>query len=325
MDRDALLQLLLEAYPDRVTLRRTGDASRGLMVGGRGVVLEPGSSVRESLLFLSLDPREATWDNRTECRVSLASSIEEEWLEPAFPHLVARRLVHRYDAEKEKIASLRQVLFADIVLRESGADPRDDIEGASAALAEALGREATAWVSVDEAAAAWLARARFLARAMPDLDAPPFDEECLRACIADAAAGCTTAGQVRQRIRNVLEARLNPKQSSALQREAPEAIPVPSGNRIRLAYADGTPTLAVRLQELFGMPETPRIAGGRVPVLLHLLAPNYRPVQVTMDLRNFWNTTYAEVRREFRARYPKHPWPEDPWNAPAVSVGRRRH
>jgi ATP-dependent helicase HrpB len=99
-------------------------------------------------------------------------------------------------------------------------------------------------------------------------------------------------------------------------REAPERILVPSGNRITLAYEPGKPpVLAVRIQEIFGLRETPRIADGRVPVLLHLLAPNMRPQQVTSDLASFWRTTYAEVRKDLRRRYPKHAWPEDPTTA----------
>ena len=107
---------------------------------------------------------------------------------------------------------------------------------------------------------------------------------------------------------------------------APEAIAVPSGSRHQVRYdADGPPVLAVRLQELFGWAETPRVARGRVPVLLHLLGPNFRPVQVTDDLRSFWENTYAQVRKDLRNRYPRHSWPEDPRSAaPEAKGGRRR-
>jgi ATP-dependent helicase HrpB len=103
----------------------------------------------------------------------------------------------------------------------------------------------------------------------------------------------------------------------AVEREAPERLTVPSGNRVTIEYKAGKrPVLAVRIQELFGLAETPRVAAGRVPLLLHLLAPNMRPQQVTDDLRSFWDRTYQQVRKDLRARYPKHSWPEDPWNAP---------
>ena len=109
-----------------------------------------------------------------------------------------------------------------------------------------------------------------------------------------------------------------------LDRDAPEAILVPSGRRVRLEYNDDrTVTASVKLQELFGLADTPRIGRRREPVLLALLAPNGRPVQMTRDLRSFWDRTYPEVRKELRGRYPKHPWPEDPWNAVPTHRTRR--
>ena len=110
-----------------------------------------------------------------------------------------------------------------------------------------------------------------------------------------------------------------------LEEHAPEALEVPTGNRIKLQYEAGKgPVLAVRLQEVFGWVETPRVAGGRVPVVMHLLGPNYRPVQITSDLKSFWAGTYFQVRKDLRAQYPKHSWPEDPLTATPVAKGRRR-
>jgi ATP-dependent helicase HrpB len=111
----------------------------------------------------------------------------------------------------------------------------------------------------------------------------------------------------------------------AVDHEAPERLQVPSGSFITIKYdLERPPVLAVRIQEVFGWKDTPRLAGGRVRVLLHLLAPNYRPQQVTDDLASFWNTTYQQVRKELRARYPKHAWPEDPWNAPPQRGPKRK-
>src|SRR5262249_30912398 len=106
---------------------------------------------------------------------------------------------------------------------------------------------------------------------------------------------------------------------------APDALIVPSGQRHRLTYEPGRPPLlAVRLQELFGWTETPRIAGGRIRVLLQILGPNFRPVQITDDLHSFWVNTYRQVRKDLRARYPKHSWPEDPFTAKPEAKGSRR-
>lgn len=323
---EALRRALLLAYPDRVTVRRPHDPARGLMVGGRGIVLEPSSVVRRAPLFLSLDPRDPVSGDTTESRVSLASAVEAEWLEESFPHLLERRLASRFDPERGRVLTHRQTVFAGLVVRETGARPSDDPEGTARALYEHLRRDPAALFEADEEVARWLARVRLLRSAMPELGLPDFTSECLDDILREACAGATSLDQVRgAELLAHLENRLTWPQRSALDEHAPKALEVPSGNRIRLQYpADGPPVLAVRIQELFGLPENPRVAAGRVPVVLHLLGPNYRPVQVTSDLRSFWNTTYAEVRKELRARYPRHPWPEDPWNAPAVSVGGRR-
>ena len=119
-----------------------------------------------------------------------------------------------------------------------------------------------------------------------------------------------------------LHALVGHERIAEIDRLAPPQIELPNGRRYKLAYSAGSPpVLAVRIQEIFGVPETPRVAGGRAPVLLHLLGPNHRPQQVTSDLASFWKTTYAEVRKELRRRYPKHAWPEDP--LAAVQKGKR--
>jgi ATP-dependent RNA helicase HrpB len=110
-----------------------------------------------------------------------------------------------------------------------------------------------------------------------------------------------------------------------LNRDAPETIVVPSGRHVRLDYGDdGSVSASVKLQELFGLADTPRIGPRREAVLFALLAPNGRPVQLTRDLRSFWDRTYPEVRKELRGRYPKHPWPDDPWNATPTHRPKRR-
>ncbi|HET9062730.1 MAG TPA: ATP-dependent helicase C-terminal domain-containing protein, partial [Candidatus Binatia bacterium] len=145
-----------------------------------------------------------------------------------------------------------------------------------------------------------------------------FDDATLSIVAREIAYGRRSFEEMRRApLRDALEAWLSHSQRRALRENAPESLVVPSGSDIRLRYESGRPpVLAARIQELFGMRETPRVAGGRVPVVVHLLAPNGRPQQVTDDLASFWRTTYGEVRKELRARYPKHSWPEDPLTAP---------
>jgi ATP-dependent helicase HrpB len=161
---------------------------------------------------------------------------------------------------------------------------------------------------------------------MPELELPSLDEHELREVLTWIGPRCRSFADLRRADwLSALRGRLTHSQQQAVEREAPERLAVPSGSRIALRYEEGRPpVLAVRIQELFGLSQTPRIAGGRVPVLLHLLAPNYRPQQITDDLASFWKNTYPQVRRDLRGRYPRHAWPEDPWNALPESRPRRK-
>jgi ATP-dependent helicase HrpB len=128
----------------------------------------------------------------------------------------------------------------------------------------------------------------------------------------------------RLQLDKALGALLDHRQRRTLDEQAPSHVTVPSGSQLRLDYAAGeTPVLKVRLQEVFGLADTPRLAGGRVAVMLHLLSPAQRPVQMTQDLKGFWQRTWPEVKKEMKGRYPKHHWPEDPLQTPATRGGRK--
>ncbi len=324
VDEETMLRWLLLAYPDRV-VRRGGGEATGVMVGGRGVRLDAESVVRESEFFLALDPREDRRGGTLEARVRLASALRVEWLEEFFPQALKRERRPWFDEERQRVVGLSTFSYRDLLLREdrNGAvDPQE----ASRVLAEALLTRASSVFAQDEAATAWLTRLNLLRDAQPEAGWPSFDDSALAEVLADACAGKRSVAEIeRGALVPLLKGRLTHQQSRTMDEQAPEALLVPSGNRIKLTYEPGKPpTLAVRLQELFGWTETPRLAGGRVPVLLHLLGPNYRPVQITNDLRSFWGTTYFQVRKDLRARYPKHSWPEDPLTAKAEAKGNRR-
>ena len=170
-----------------------------------------------------------------------------------------------------------------------------------------------------------MTRVRCLAEWLPELKLPTLDDTDVRGMLPALCAGSRSFEELRRGDWiGIIQGRLTFAQRQALDREAPERLEVPSGSQIALKYELGkSPVLAVRIQEMFGMRETPRIAAGRVTVLLHLLAPNFRPQQVTDDLASFWSTTYPQVRKELRARYPKHAWPEDPYTATAQRGARK--
>ena len=174
--------------------------------------------------------------------------------------------------------------------------------------------------------AGFLERVRFLRRWHPELELPDLDGQALRDLLPVLAAGRRSFGELRRApLLDVLRGGLGHRQLAALEREAPERIEVPSGSKVRLRYdGEEPPVLAVRIQEMYGLAETPRVAGGRVPVLLHLLAPNMRPQQVTDDLAGFWERTYPEIKKELAGRYPKHAWPDDPAHATPERRPRRK-
>ena len=314
-DDEAMLKWLLMAYPDRVVKQRGAERS-GVMVGGRGVRLGPESAVREAEMYLALDAREERRTGSLVVQVSLASLVRLEWLEDLFPQSLRRERVTRYDESRGRVVSATRLWYHDLLLRED-LDSSLDLNQAGSVFAEILRPQAASLFRDDPKAAIWLARLDFVRRAIPELNWPDFSDDVLAELLDQVCQGKAELDQVKQTdLIPFLQSRLDRLQSRELQESAPEAITVPSGRLVRLAYEPGRPPiLAARLQELFGWTETPRVARGRVPILLHLLGPNNRPVQITDDLNSFWKTTYHQVRKDLRGRYPKHAWPEEPLRA----------
>jgi ATP-dependent helicase HrpB len=172
----------------------------------------------------------------------------------------------------------------------------------------------------------WRARIDFVREHCPEADLPEFDEATVEAELAAVCAGASSFGELRKAdLASRIRARLSAAQARALQEAAPEAITLPGGRRLRIEYARGAPPKAEsRLQDFFGMKRGPTVARGRIPVQLHLLAPNHRAVQVTTDLEGFWERHYPAVARELRRRYPRHAWPDDPLHATPPPPGPRK-
>jgi ATP-dependent helicase HrpB len=323
---EALLRALLAAFPDRLARRREPRSPRALMVGGRGVRLADESAVQGPELFLAVDLD----DRGPESLVRLASAVEPAWLPP---ERLATGVELEFDPRSERVIAWKRTRYEDLVIAEAEADlalaSPENPEKVERLLVEAAAERLDRALPLDAPEVAnFLVRARCLAAWMPELGLPPFGEAEIRALLPTLAAGRRSFADLRRApLLSALEGALTWEQREALRREAPERLTVPGGRSVALEYPEGEegrpPVLAARIQELFGLAETPRVAGGRVPVLLHLLAPNGRPQQVTQDLRSFWATTYKEVRKELQGRYPKHAWPEDPWNArPRSRPGR---
>ena len=276
-------------YPDRVARRRDTASDRFLLASGAGAMLSRDSGVHDGEFIVALDVS-ASDVGRGDAIVRIASRIERDWLTPT-----SSEVVHRFDAASGTVRAARVDRYEALVLNETPEAP--DSGTAAALLADAwLERGAR---GDDEKL---LRRLKFAGRAVD---------------VGDLARGAAVAARSIDDVR--LVDHLPRALVRDLDREAPEKLTVPSGRSVPLEYHDdGTVSMSVKLQELFGLADTPRVGTKRTPLRLALLAPNGRPVQVTQDLRGFWERTYPEVRKELRGRYPKHKWPEDPWTASPV-------
>lgn len=329
---DQLLKLVLSAYPDRVCRRRENDLSAGAMVGGAGVRLANESVVKTEPFFVAVDARADDRARAGEALVRLASAVEPQWLREMFPQSVTTTVEAVYDAARDRVVGKAVERYLDVVLSE-----RDgvavDARRVSQVLAGALWPQAAEIVAGVPELESLMARLQLLTVALPAHLRPradwPGELGDAKQLVAEACEGATSLAEVRRRLPNIAMGRLTYQDQVAIDRFAPESIVVPSGSRMKLDWSASRvepqvigPVLAVRLQEIFGWTDTPRVAGEKVPVVLHLLGPNYRPVQVTQDLRSFWANTYFQVKKDLKARYPKHAWPDDPLVAPAERRGR---
>ncbi|MBI3899854.1 MAG: ATP-dependent helicase HrpB [Gammaproteobacteria bacterium] len=314
VDIGALLAL---AYPDRVAAQREPNGTRYLLASGRGARL-PNYEARLRSPYLVVAHVDA---GESEGVIHLAAPVDANALRHALKDRIVTEDVVRWDDASASVLARREERLGKLLLRtEAAARVSSDklIDAMLAGIAR-LGIAALPWT---EDARGWQARVLSLRHWLPDQDWPDVSDAALAATLAEWLApyldGVTRRDHLtRLQLLDILKTRLDWDQQKRLDEGAPTHVTVPSGSHIRLAYTPGeSAVLAVKLQEMFGLADTPRVAWGRVPVTLHLLSPARRPIQVTQDLRGFWERTYAEVKKELKGRYPKHPWPDDPWSAP---------
>jgi len=310
---DALLIALLAGFPDRVARRRKPHAPELVLSGGGSAVLDAASVVQEPMLLLALDAEQRTGPRGPEVRVRIASAIEPEWLLELFPERLTDedRLVFSEDGGR--VERLTRLAYGAVTLEERRI-PAEPSEQAEVVLADALRSRGLSGVVDTERLEAVRARLELARSTFPDVPWPQPDDAGLAAVLA---RGRRSLAEVREAdpAAELLGA-LSPESARLLARELPERLTLPGGRSVPVHYASGQPPwIASRLQDFFGMHEGPALARGRVPLVLHLLAPNQRAVQVTRDLAGFWSRHYPSLRRELGRRYPRHAWPEDPLHA----------
>ncbi|MGN7833065.1 ATP-dependent helicase HrpB [Pseudoxanthomonas sp. 22568] len=316
---------LSHAYPDRIGYQHPQDPRRYALANGRMARLFDDSALFGEPWIVASELRYEAKD----ALIQRGAPVDEGFLRAEFPDRFVTVDAVRWDAGKRALSAQREARFDRIVL-EARSTGRVDPALAAQALTDAvreLGIDALPWT---ESLGQWRERVRCLREWMPELGLPDLSDEALLAdldrWLRPAFAGKSRLDALGES--ELAEALKSPLDWSLRQRVdalAPTRIIVPSGMERRIEYAHGQPpVLAVKLQELFGLAETPRIADGRVPLTLHLLSPGGRPLQVTQDLRGFWERTYPEVKKEMKGRYPKHPWPDDPWTAQATHRAKPR-
>ena len=323
--------LLAHAFPDRIAARHPSDPLRYQLANGRSARLFEDSALRGEPWLVASELRH---EARGDALLLRAAPVDEARLRADFPERFLEREAAVWDAGKRALVARRESRFDRIVL-DSRPAGRVDPAQAAQALTDAVRELGLAVLPWSEGLRQWQAREVSLRQWLPELGLPDLSDAALLATVDDwlkpAFAGKTRLDALSEaELGEALKSPLAWELRQQVQRLAPARITVPSGMERRIDYAldhEGAPqppVLAVKLQELFGLADTPAIADGRVPLTLHLLSPGGKPLQVTGDLRSFWDRTYPEVRKEMKGRYPRHPWPDDPWSATATHRAKPR-
>jgi ATP-dependent helicase HrpB len=320
-DPYAVGMLLAKAYPERIAFRQSGTTYR--LANGRKATLDEHDPLTHekwiAVAHLNLNPKGA--------RIFLAAPLDEETVK----HLTVEKIRVEWNEQNGELIARSEKCIGDIVtgytlLKDIPQEKLNDI------LCEAIKRDGESLLDWNEDVLQLIYRMSILRHFFAQSDWPDFSQGHLIAhpekwLAPFFTARTKTKSEFRKlNLTEILLSTLSWEQQQELEKLLPSRIEVPSGSLIKIEYQNhnAPPVLSVRLQELFGMSDTPVIANGKVKLMIHLLSPGFKPVQVTQDLRSFWNSTYIEVRKELRMRYPKHSWPEDPWTAIAVRGVRRK-
>ncbi|MCI0336538.1 MAG: ATP-dependent helicase HrpB [Acidobacteria bacterium] len=323
-----LLLSILAGYPDRVAKRRSlkSDNSELLLSNGGGGWLSSSSVVLQSEFLIAVDAeerREAGASKRAGTIVRIASAIEPDWLLDLFADDLHEMTGTQWNAQAERVEVIKRLLYDQLVVDESRTD---EVSGPAGHIAEevtkvlaeaALAAGLQKFVDPREVGR-FIARVEFVANIFPESGMPVFTDGDQREALIALCAGLRSFAELREAagrsgLREMLRQKLEPQQMRLLAQMAPDHVAIAGRRQVLVNYEHGRPPwIESRLQDFFGMAGGPKIAGGRVAVVLHLLAPNRRPVQVTTDLAGFWQRTYPQVRRELSRKYPRHSWPENP-------------
>ncbi len=322
---DAVL-LAAVAFPDRIAMQREPGSRRYLLSSGRGAQLGPRSGVGDSRFLVAV---RMDGGSGAEGTIFTASSLQEHRVRELFRDVITSGRFVSWDEANGRVTARDEHRLGALVLDSRTVRPeRRDI--VAAVLEQVRLRGSLDLFAVTPLCRQYRARVQLLHERCGEEGWPDLSDAALLATAEEWLAPLLMTAERPERLSGIdlhaaLKGMLGWKRNAALDDLAPTHLVVPSGSRIALDYIpEEGPVMAVKLQELFGLADTPTVARGRVPVLLHLLSPAGRPMQVTRDLRSFWDNVYPEVRKELKGRYPKHPWPDDPWSAVPTRLTTKR-
>lgn len=311
---EAILVAVLAAFPDRVARRRATASRELLLSGGGSAFLSPASVVHDPLFLVAVDAEERREKDSTRAAnpiIRLASAIEVEWLAGLFPESISQKVELTWNERAGRVDEVRQTSYGRISLEETVCTAKPSEEATQLLVSAVFNRDLSIFADAPSLPS-FQERMRLLAACFPREGFPLFGEDGIRASVERLCRGkCRLDELASLSLITSLMENLTERQRALLRREAPERVSLKSGRSVPIHYEPGRPPwIESRLQDFFGTYTTPAICGGQVSLTLHLLAPNGRAVQITKDLKGFWENHYPSIRRELQRRYPKHAWPE---------------
>jgi ATP-dependent helicase HrpB len=306
----AIARCVLAGFPDQVAVRLDEGTLRCALVHNRRGVLARESVVHRARLLTASEIREIeSSDGERQVLLTLATAIKEEWLREFFPEAIQEKTEVTYDSSLRRVVGRTVVMFHDLVLAEKKSE-RVPLAAAAALLAREVVAGNCPLKKWDHAIEQWIARLNFAAAAFPELELPPIAEADRALLIEQVCQGATSYKEIKERpVAPVLKSWLSAGQRAALDQLAPERISLPNERKAKIVYGrDKPPTIAARIQDLYGVANSLTIGRGRVPLRIEVLAPNHRPIQITDDLTTFWRDSYPAIKEQLRRKYPKHQW-----------------
>ena len=307
---EALQKCILIGFSDRVARRLDQGTLRCELVHNRRGVLARESMVQHAELFVAAEIREVeTRDKEVNTILSLATAIETEWLREFYPDDISSEVRVQFDATQKRVLAAELLRFRELALSARRLDPPPADAAARLLAAEILAGRLPLpnW---DHAVEQWVARLNFLCANCQELQLPPFNDEDKQHVIEQLCHGAVSYKDIKEReVMPVVTSWLSHAQRELLDKHAPERLSLPNGRTPKVTYETGkSPFISLRIQELYDVNQTPKIAMGRVPVTVHILTPGMKPIQVTQDLANFWREHYPKIKSELARKYPKHLW-----------------